>query len=345
MKITLKYIAFFILLICCSSCLDKQTATSPKAGNTNGAYQLIESKLDLSNIKIGYCTPSLNAPYYKALLSSVEKTTELYGMTFYSADGQDDIVKQITAVENLISIGIDVLLLNPLDPNALIGATKLATSAGIPVFILDSAIDPSADYVTVVQSNNLKNGELAGEWLVNKMGNTPMNIALLSGSAGNPVGLTRKQGLLQGITETQLRTLGYIDLGVKTQAYTNWTYDGGLKAMEDILVTHPDINVVLTESDVCVLGAIKAIKQAGKTEEILIVAAADGQKEAIKHIMDSDFYGATAMNSPSLIGRTAVEFGIQYLNGKRDFSKVSYTPELLITKENAAKLYNPDAIF
>lgn len=345
MKITLKYIAFFILLICCSSCLDKQTAASPKAGNTNGAYQLIESKLDLSNIKIGYCTPSLNAPYYKALLSSVEKTTELYGMTFYSADGQDDIVKQITAVENLISIGIDVLLLNPLDPNALIGVTKLATSAGIPVFILDSAIDPSADYVTVVQSNNLKNGELAGEWLVNKMGNTPMNIALLSGSAGNPVGLTRKQGLLQGITETQLRTLGYIDLGVKTQAYTNWTYDGGLKAMEDILVTHPDINVVLTESDVCVLGAIKAIKQAGKTEEILIVAAADGQKEAIKHIMDSDFYGATAMNSPSLIGRTAVEFGIQYLNGKRDFSKVSYTPELLITKENAAKLYNPDAIF
>jgi len=345
MKIAVKYISTLLFIIFFSNCLDKTKDNNPKEGNTSSTYQLIESKIDLSTIKIGYCTPSLNAPYYKALLTSVKKTTELYGMSFYSADGQDDIVKQITAVENLISIGIDVLLLNPLDPNALISVTKVAKAAGIPTFILDSAIDPSAEYVTVVQSNNLKNGELAGEWLVNKMGTTKMEMALLSGSAGNPVGLTRKQGLLQGITETQLRTLGYVDLEVKTQAYTNWTYDGGLKAMEDILVTHPDINVVITESDVCVLGAIKAIKQAGKTDDILIVAAADGQKEAIKHIMDSDFYGATAMNSPSLIGRTAVEFGIQYLNGKRDFSKISYTPELLITKENAAELYNPNAIF
>jgi len=345
MKILVKYLGILLLISFFSNCLDKKAATNPKDGNNSSSYQLIESKIDLSNIKIGYCTPSLNAPYYKALLSSVEKTTELYGMTFYSADGQDDIVKQITAVENLISLGIDILLLNPLDANALVGVTKVAKAAGIPTFILDSGIDPSADYVTVVQSNNLKNGALVGEWLVNKMGTSKMNIALLSGSAGNPVGLTRKQGLLQGITETQLRNLGYIDLTVKTQAYTNWTYDGGLQAMEDILVTHPDINVILAEADVCVLGAIKAIRQAGKMDDILIVAAADGQKEAIQHMMDSDFYGATAMNSPSLIGRMAVEFGIQYLNGKRDFSKVSYTPELLITKENAAELYNPDAIF
>ena len=115
-----------------------------------------------------------------------------------------------------------------------------------------------------------------------------MTIALLSGNAGNPVGRTRKQGLLQGITEEQLRTLGYINLNVVTQAYTDWTYAGGQKAMEDVLVAHPDVNVVITESDVCVLGAIKAIAKAGKTKDILIVAGADGQKEAIKYIMDTD---------------------------------------------------------
>ena len=184
----------------------------------------------------------------------------------------------------------------------------MAKAAGIPVFIIDSSINPSADFVTTIQSNNLANGELAGEWLVKKMGNTQMNIALLSGNAGNPVGRTRKQGLLQGITEEQLRTQGKIDLNVKTQAYTEWSYAGGLKAMEDILVAHPDINVVITESDVCVLGAIKAIAQAGKTDDILIVAGADGQKEAIKYIMDTDFYGCTAMNSPVQIGKNAVEY-------------------------------------
>ncbi|WP_235047143.1 substrate-binding domain-containing protein [Winogradskyella psychrotolerans] len=306
---------------------------------------MIESKIDLTGKKIGYCTPSLNAPYYQSLLQSIKSTTETNGMTFLSADGQNDITKQIAAVEDLITRGIDALLLNPIDPDALVGVTKVAKAAGVPVFIIDSSINPEAEFVTTIQSNNLANGELAGEWLAKKFGSKKMNIALLSGNAGNPVGKTRKQGLLQGITEEQLRSLGYIDLDIKTQAYTNWSYAGGLKAMEDILVAHPDINVVITESDVCVLGAIKAIAQAGKTDDILIVAGADGQKEAIKYIMDTDFYGCTAMNSPVMIGRNAVHYAIEYINGKRDFSKKSYTPPLLITKENAAKYYNPNALF
>jgi len=240
---------------------------------------------------------------------------------------------------------VDVLLINPVDPDALVGVTKDATAAGIPVFILDGAINSAADYITTIQANNFKNGELAGEWGVKTIGNKKMICALLSGAAGNPVGYMRMQGLMSGIYETQLRTQGRILLDVRTQAYTNWTYAGGQKAMEDILVAHPDINVVLAESDVCYLGAIKAIQKAGRINDILIVSAADGQKEAIKDIMDGKFYGATAMNSPTEIGRLSVEYAVEYLNGKRDFTKVSYTPPLLITKENAAKVYNPNALF
>ncbi|GAA4243385.1 substrate-binding domain-containing protein [Winogradskyella psychrotolerans] len=334
-----------ILGINLMSCVEELNTVQANTNNSDAAGELIESKIDLTGKKIGYCTPSLNAPYYQALFQSIKSTTEANGMQFLSADGQNDITKQVAAVEDLITKGIDVLLLNPLDPDALVGATKAAKVANIPVFIIDSAINPSADFVTIIQSNNLANGELAGEWLAKKFGRSNMNIALLSGNAGNPVGRTRKQGLLQGITEEQLRSLGYINLNIKTQAYTNWSYAGGLKAMEDILVAHPDINVVITESDVCVLGAIKAIAQAGKTDDILIVAAADGQKEAIKYIMETDFYGCTAMNSPVQIGRKAIKHAVEYLNGKREFSKTTYTPPLLITKENAAKYYNPNALF
>ncbi|MDO6516652.1 substrate-binding domain-containing protein [Zobellia uliginosa] len=338
------FVASTILLnaLGCAEPIEKSDNTQKGELNEDG---LIESAIDLSGKTIGYCSPTLNAPYYQALLKSIQETTEKNGMTFLSADGQDDISKQVSAVEDLITKGVDALLLNPKDPDALVGVTKLAKAAGIPVFIIDSSIDPSAEYVTTIQSNNLANGALAGEWLAKKFGSKKMNIALLSGNAGNPVGRTRKQGLLQGIAEEQLRSLGYIDLNVKTQMYTEWSYAGGLKAMEDILVAHPDINVVITESDVCVLGAIKAIAQAGKTDDILIVAGADGQKEAIKYIMDTDFYGCTAMNSPVQIGKNAVTYAIQYMNGKRDFSKTSFTAPLLITKENAAQYYNPDALF
>ncbi len=328
-----------------TSCVEKVNQVQSSSSDDSLAVAEIQSDVDLSALKIGYCTPALNAPYYQALLASIQTTTESLGMTFVYADGQGDINKQIAAAEDLITKGVNALLLNPLDPNALVGVTLVAEKAGIPVFIIDSSIDPSANYVTTIQSNNFKNGMLAGEWLVKKMGKKKMEMALLSGNAGNPVGLTRKQGLLTGITEEQLRTLGFIDLNVKTQAYTNWSYQGGLQAMEDILVAHPDINVVLTESDVCVLGAIKAIRKAGKENDIIICAAADGQKEAVKLIMDTDLYGCTAVNSPSLIGKTAVQYAVQYFNGKRDFSKTSFTPAVLITKDNAKEYYDPAAIF
>jgi ribose transport system substrate-binding protein len=334
--------ALLLFISACAVPLDKSEKDQKTTATEDDK---IVSEISLSGKTIGYSSPTLNAPYYQALNQSIKETTESNGMTFLSADGQGDISKQVASVEDLITKGVDALLLNPIDPDALVGVTKLAKAAGIPVFIIDSSIDPSADYVTTIQSNNLANGELAGEWLAKKFGSRKMNIALLSGNAGNPVGKTRKQGLLQGITEEQLRSLGYIDLNIKTQAYTDWSYAGGLKAMEDILVAHPDINVVITESDVCVLGAIKAIAQAGKTNDILIVAGADGQKEAIKYIMDTDFYGCTAMNSPIQIGKNAVKYAVQYMNGKKDFSKTSYTPPLLITKENAAKYYNPKALF
>lgn len=349
MNFSIKHLfeSFFIgiLLLHLGSCARPLEKSGESKNEDAAEDDLIESVIDLSGKTIGYCTPSLNAPYYQALLQSIKETTEKNGMTFLSADGQDDINKQISAVEDLITKGVDALLLNPKDPDALVGVTKLAKAAGIPVFIIDSSIDPSAEYVTTIQSNNLANGELAGEWLAKKFGDKHMNIALLSGNAGNPVGRTRKQGLLQGITEEQLRSLGYINLNIKTQAYTEWSYAGGLKAMEDILVAHPNINVVVAEADVCVLGAIKAIAQAGKTDDILIVAGADGQKEAIKYIMDTDFYGCTAMNSPVKIGENAVKYAVQYMNGKKDFPKTSYTAPLLITKENAAQYYNPNALF
>lgn len=87
-------------------------------------------------MKIGYCSPSLNAPFYAALNAAVKRNVERLGMSFVSAEGQDDISKQIAAVEDLMAKNINVLILNPLDPEALVPITKAATQMGIAVFIL-----------------------------------------------------------------------------------------------------------------------------------------------------------------------------------------------------------------
>ena len=114
--------------------------------------------------------------------------------------------------------------------------------------------------------------------------------------------------------------------------------------MEDILVAHPDINVLLGENDSMTLGAIEAIKEAGKQDDILVLAAADGQKEALELIRKGE-YGATGMNNPALVAEISIEIGLEVLAGKTEFPRVYYTPAVCITKENVEQYYNPDADF
>jgi len=304
---------------------------------------ITKSVRDISGIKVGYSTPSLNAPFYVVLTQSIKKYTESSGMKFFSADGQDDIIKQITSIEDLIATGVNILILNPLDHKAMVPAVNAAVKSGVPVFIVDSAIDPEADYITSVQANNEGNGELIGEWIVKKMGRTKISAALISGSQGNPVGREKRLGFIRGFCETQLMTQGNVDLSIVSQGWGNWTNNGGLKAMEDILVAHPDINLLVAENDAMAMGALKAIEEAGKSANITI-AGFDGQKEAYELIMQGKF-GATAQNNPDELARLVVDAVIKYLNGTKQIDKIIYTPAVIITKENVDKYYDPDAIF
>jgi len=304
---------------------------------------LYKSKIDLSGIKVGYCTPSLNAPFYVVLSEYVKKYTESYGMKFAAADGQDDIIRQITSMEDLIAGGVKVLILNPLDHKALVPAVNAAVKSGIPVFILDSYIDPAAKYITSIQANNQGNGELVGEWAVKKLGKARVKAALISGSQGNPIGREKRLGFIRGFSEAQLMTQGNADLTIVSQGWGNWTNNGGLKAMEDILVANPDINLLVAENDAMAMGALKAINEAGKSGNIIVVGF-DGQKEAYELIRDGKF-GATALNSPKELARLVVEAVVKYLNGEKQIDKVIFTPAVLITKDNVDRFYDPNAIF
>ncbi len=314
------------------------------AGIAIGPAPVLAQDVDLSQITIGLSMYTLGAPYFAAQAASVEAAAQEYGMNLISVEAGNDLNKQLSDVEDLIARGIDVLILNPKDPLGAVPATRMATEAGIPVFIIDSSIDASADFVTTVQSNNTQNGIAVGEWLAQRMGSTPIRMALLSGSPGNPVGEDRREGVLRGYAEGSLRANNSLNLQIVAQGWGEWATEGGLNAMEDILTAFSDINVVLCENDSMCLGAIRAIADAGLTDQILVLAAADGQKEALELIAQGS-YGATGLNDPALVASTAVDLVVEYLNGRRDFQRVTYTPPVAITQENVEQFYNPDAIF
>jgi len=311
------------------------TASTAPTGPTKAAKDLT----------IGLSMYTLDAPYFAAQMDAVKRKAAAMGVKrVIATEAHDDMNKQLADVEDLLSKNIDVLILNPKDPDGLVPATKAAARAGVPVIIIDSSISSSADFVTTVQSNNMANGELIGAWLATQMKGQPIRMALLSGTQGNPVGKERRQGVFRGIIEQQLRDRNRAGFEILTQGWGNWTQEGGLKAMEDILVASPEANVLLCENDSMCLGALKAIHESGRKNQMLILAAADGQKEAYQAIRRGE-YGATGLNDPALVGGTAVEIAVQYMAGKRNFPKIYYTPAVAITKTNVDQYYRADSAF
>ncbi|RKP51881.1 substrate-binding domain-containing protein [Pararobbsia silviterrae] len=295
-------------------------------------------------IKVGISMKVLNAPYFSAAMESAKQRVIELGGEPIVADAQGKMQKQISDVEDLVTRGIKVLVIDPADPEGLVASVNAATAAGVKVVVMDASLDQKAKYLTLVQSSNRDNGALVGQWLVDQMGDKPLKIALISGDKGNPVGKERRDGVLEGIMETQLAKTGKINVQVVGQGWGGWTDEGGLKAMEDLLVANKDINVVLGENDSMVLGARRAIESANR-QGITLIAAADGQKEALALIKDGK-YGATALNNPALVARTAVDIGFKAAQGQaQTLPKITYTPPSVINKSNVDQFYNPKAIF
>ncbi|TNC72750.1 substrate-binding domain-containing protein [Rubellimicrobium roseum] len=295
---------------------------------------------------VGISMYTLGAPYFAAQEATARETAEAAGCEVRSADGQNDMVKQIADIEDMVASGVNVLIVNPRDAQGLIPAVNAASAAGVHVVAIDSTLDPSAEFITQIQSSNSANGQLVGEWLAQELGGEPARIALLSGSQGNLVGRERRLGVLSGLMDAMLTNQGHAEIHVLGQGWGNWSTEGGLAAMEDLLTAHPDINVVLGENDSMVLGARQALEAAGRLDEVILVAAADGQKEAYELIQAGE-YGATGLNNPNEIARRAVETGLQALNGElpEDTPKLIYTDPAVITQENVADYFDPESLF
>ncbi|MDK1389548.1 substrate-binding domain-containing protein [Sinorhizobium sp. 8-89] len=320
--------------------------TALKIALAAAASLLAIGAAEAADCKIGISMKTLDAPYFAAQEVSAKKHAEELGCEVISADAQNDLNKQIADIEDMVAQGIGALIVNPRDSKGMVPAVNAASAAGVKVFVIDSTLDPTANFVTLVQSSNSRNGMLVGQWLADQTKGKDLKIALLSGDKGNEVGQERRLGVLAGLLEGQLRNEGRARFEVVGQGWGLWGHEGGLKAMEDLLVANPDINVVLGENDSMVLGARKALEQAGRVDDVLLLAAADGQKEALQMIKEGT-YGATGLNDPALVASTAVDLAKKALDGELpgDTSKITYTTPTAITKDNVDQYYKADAVF
>jgi ABC-type sugar transport system substrate-binding protein len=227
-------------------------------------------------------------------------------VTRYAPAGSfGDYEGQISIIENLITKNTDIIILVAGHTSALVPIVRKAMKAGVAVVNMDNRLN-TTDIVAYVGVDNGQGGKLAVDYIAKKLGGIG-KVALIQGETGNPVQILRTKGYELGI-------LVHPGLESVAKQGAHWTEEEGLKVMEDILQSHPDLDAVFCECDNLAVGAARAAASAGK-KDILIVGY-DGQQGGYQAIKKGDI-AATIRMDARLMVQLSMDAALKYIkNGK-----------------------------
>ncbi|MBQ5699298.1 MAG: substrate-binding domain-containing protein, partial [Lachnospiraceae bacterium] len=141
---------------------------------------------------IGLSVSTLNNPFFVDLAEGSEKAAAKAGVQISVVDAGDDVTKQVSDIEDLVSKGISVLIVNPCDSDAVTGAVEAAKAKGVKVIAVDRAVNG----VTIdcqIASDNVLGAELATQYIVDKLGKG-VKVAELEGVPGASAAIERSAG-------------------------------------------------------------------------------------------------------------------------------------------------------
>jgi len=251
------------------------------------------------------------------------------------ADAQQKQENQIKAVKSFIAQGVDAILLAPVVATGWDQVLQEAKEAEIPVVLLDRQVDSSDDlYLTAVGSDLEHEGRVAGEWLVQQVGDRPCNVVELQGTTGSSPAIKRKAGFEAGIA-------GHDNIKITRSQTGDFTRTKGKEVMESFLKAEGgnDICALYAHNDDMAVGAIQAIKEAGKKPGTDIIVVSIDAVPDIFQAMAAGEANATVELTPNMAGPAFDALEAYWKDG-------TLPPKFIQTE---SKLYtqadNPQAIY
>ncbi|WP_136443714.1 sugar ABC transporter substrate-binding protein [Pacificoceanicola onchidii] len=329
---------------------------------------------DDGKLTIGWSEMTLGNPWFVAVIEGAQATAEKYGYDLQVQVNDFDVAKQSAQVDNFITLGVDVIVIDPVDVLGAVADVERAVEAGIPVIAIGTAPDAAAPIVSTVTANPYGNGFEAGKYIVaNWEAETPINAAMIVGLMGNSTSESRLNGMVSGIVAGRSEQLGLGmskedamlkgfnlfqevksngsmtweegNFNVLAWGAGGWTEEGGLTAAEDILTAQGDnLNLILAENDFMGIGALNALDNVGRNGTIPVACAADGFAVSLGLIADGEMM-TTGPNSGTATGIGAIELIHQLVEGKLDGTNLplaSYYPSGVISIENVADYIDED---
>ena len=266
-------------------------ATIEGEGDSNKAYE--------GNGSIGLSESTLSNPFFVTLADGAEAKAKEEGVELIVVDAGDDAAKQASDIEDLISKKISVLIVNPVDSDAVTPAVESAIAKGIKVIAVDRVVN-GAEVDCSIASDNVAGAAMATEYLVELVGEGA-EVAELEGVTGASATIDRGEGFHNVADEK---------LTVVAKQTASFDRAEGMSVMENILQAQPGVKGVFAHNDEMALGALEAIG-----DKDIVVIGFDATDDALASIKDGGM-AATIAQQPDLMGATAVETALKLIAGE-----------------------------
>ena len=301
------------------------TATTEEAADTAEDAAADTEAADTTSSEggrvFGYTCMDGTNPFFVALEGAIREVVEGNGDTLISMDPANDSNTQVNQIEDMISRGVQVMFVNPVDADGIIPALDMLKQAEIPMFGFDTEVGDMSYLVSYAGSDNYNAGYVCGEDLAKKV------------PEGGDI-LVLDCPTMQSITD---RTNGFLDAieesGVTFNIVGEQDAQGNQQIANekatDLLTAHPDVVAIFGGNDPTALGAYTAADAAGVSPMIYGV---DGSPD-VKALLKDTMMEGTGAQSPITIGKTIAETAYQWLNGEE---VESYIPieTFLVTADN-----------
>ncbi len=277
---------------------------------------------DVSELKIGIVMKSSdefqNAVVEGAKAAAVEAGVPEGNFTAVASNSESDSMQQVTAIEDMVSNGVDILLNACQEENALRTPLQNAADKGVKVVMVDTDCASFEDKVTYIGTDNYQAAYEGAEEFASRL-EKGSNVVILRGKLGDVNHEKRTEGLTDALEEAGMNVLEAQDANCETDKAAN--------AMESFLTKYAGkINGVMVTSDSMAVGAAQAIKSAGAKD--IKICGFDGFQSAIQ-LVDTGEIEMIIAQTPYQMGYDSVNCGLGALEGETYDSYISAGIEII----------------
>ena len=278
---------------------------------------------------IGVSVPTADHGWTGGINYFAKKTVERLGAAYpnvkFVLQTSADSTKQAADLEDMVTTrGIDALVILPGDPDAMTASIKKVKDAGKWVTVVDRELSQSGIEDLYVAGDNPGLGAATAAYFKGRMPDGG-NIVVLRGLP-IPIDAQRVDAFKAGIKDSKIKILD--------EQFANWNRDDGYKVMQDFLTKYQNIDAVWAQDDDTLIGALKAIKEAGREDKLWTVGGA-GMNQVIKMVeAGSKLVPADVSYNPTMIGVAIEVTTLKFVAGLQIDGRYIIN-SALITKDNA----------